>query len=191
MKFAVLRLLAIEARLKVSDDDIQIALKNIEPTESTRESQAVNMILAYDQHAMLDLIEQTGNFRPRDLLLDEIDEIERSPTIAPFLVIVQSSGYGKTKTLLASVRLRQTLNWRILADTRATKICIRHSRCKFHVVLAQGSLHLFPFYKPLLAKERTILSTITHHNSSVAESCLMIPSRRVQFLIAHFLFCLL
>ena len=60
--------------------------------------------------AMPDLLVPTQNYRPRDMLLGRLRKLEESwDELAPFLAIVQSSGYGKTRTLLDVARERRVV----------------------------------------------------------------------------------
>jgi hypothetical protein len=60
--------------------------------------------------AMPDLEHATQNNKPRDMLLKRLDSLGEGDTnLAPFLAIVQSSGYGKTRTILEVAKKRRVV----------------------------------------------------------------------------------
>ena len=96
-----------------TDDEVMIALAVLEPPVETSDEQldVTGEHVLDTTEAMPDLIaHETGNMRPRELLSNELTKVESPGSIfAPFLVIVQSSGYGKTRTVLELAKSRRVV----------------------------------------------------------------------------------
>jgi len=94
--------------------DVKIALNNFEsPASSSKDK----MDIESDQtdsssskvDTMPDLMMVASNRRPKESLLQSISDVERNKDLAPFLTLVQSSGYGKTKTMLEVAKTRRVV----------------------------------------------------------------------------------
>jgi len=59
--------------------------------------------------SMPDLFQPIHNNKPKDMLLSRLKILEESRSLAPFLAIVQSSGYGKTRTILEVAKARRVV----------------------------------------------------------------------------------
>lgn len=80
------------------------------------------------------------NPKPRDMvLLRRINELENDTFFAPFLAIAQSSGYGKTRTVLEVAKKRRVI--------KRTVSCLRQSKTK--IVKLDRLIHQSPTYNTL------------------------------------------
>lgn len=99
--------------LNISDHEKKIALTNFEH-ETTSQGGYIDTKMGDvfseptpRQSKMPDLINTSVETEtPKELLLKEIQDIEGDESVAPFLVLLQSSGYGKTRTVLEVAKTR-------------------------------------------------------------------------------------
>ena len=108
-------------RSGISESEAKIALMNFEPQPVSSENDDAEMAMysgsTSNKSKMPDLIAADAKTsQPKKPLMEEIQRIQGEKSWAPFLVLVQSSGYGKTRTVLEVAKTQRAV-YLLCSDT--------------------------------------------------------------------------